>query len=69
MAGERINIVLADSQFLIGISLKTIFGNLPAYHFVGIAENYDRLKELLSSGEVNLLIIDVLLFDIDSFQR
>lgn len=69
MAGERINIVLADSQFLIGISLKTIFGNLPAYHFVGIAENYDHLKELLSSGEVNLLIIDVLLFDIDSFQR
>ncbi|NLU38080.1 MAG: response regulator transcription factor [Bacteroidales bacterium] len=69
MEGERINIVLADSQFLIGISLKTIFESLPAYHLVGIAENYNRLTEFLSSGKVSLLIIDVLLFDIDSFQR
>jgi DNA-binding NarL/FixJ family response regulator len=61
-------LVVADTQFLINFSIKALVEVSSDYHLLGIAENYQALKGMLSSEKIHVLITDVLLFDYDSFK-
>jgi DNA-binding NarL/FixJ family response regulator len=67
MQPTKNNIVIADNQFLINYSLKAIIENSTDYHCLGIAENYLKLKKLLSSDQVHLLVIDVSFFEYECY--
>jgi len=64
---KKYNIVIADPQFLISFSLKSIIDESDEYAIVGLAENIEELHSLLKSAAVDLLITDFNLIDYNKF--
>jgi DNA-binding NarL/FixJ family response regulator len=60
-----IRIIIADSQFLIVESLKSILGSSEKYTLYGIAATKQELLALLANAGMSLLIIDPQLLDLN----
>jgi DNA-binding NarL/FixJ family response regulator len=61
-----VNILIADSQFLITESLKFILSNEGRFKVISIIAEKNELLKALKSGNISLLIIDHSLVDIAS---
>ena len=53
-----INVVIANSNYLIGAALKNLVESLPEFHLVAWVEEQDMLCEKLKLYPVDLLVID-----------
>jgi len=58
-------IVIADSQFLVVETLKTLLENDERFYLSGIVESQRELIQLLGQSTCNLLITDIALLDYD----
>ena len=66
MAEKSIEIIIADTQFLIIESLRYIFQKLPAYSVTAVISSKYELQKALKQQPVDLLIIDHAQIDFDS---
>lgn len=55
---EKIKVLIVDDQELFRTSLKTILENKNLY-VVGTAENYTQLVDLLSSNQIDVILMDI----------
>lgn len=60
------NVIIADTQFLVVETLKTLVCSEDQYHFGGIAETRDELMILLEKYRSGLLITDLAAMDYES---
>jgi len=58
-------IIIADSQFLVVETLKTLLENDERFYLSGIVESQRELIQLLGQSTCNLLITDIALLDYD----
>jgi len=66
MSTDKIlDVIIADSQFLVVQSLKSLIGADKRYHLTGIASSRNDLYKLLGNGRGNLLITDFANIDYD----
>jgi DNA-binding NarL/FixJ family response regulator len=65
---ETIEIVIADSQYLIIEALKAIFNGHKRYKLIATANSADELSEMLQINQPDILITDFLNLDFDSIQ-
>jgi len=63
MNSTPFNIVIADKQFLVTVSLETLIQNSTCYNVLGVAESITELKKLLKANTTDLLIADSVLFN------
>jgi DNA-binding NarL/FixJ family response regulator len=61
---EKINVVIADSQYLISEALKSILST--NYNVFGTVDNSYDLYKILKSGNIQILITDFALIDYES---
>jgi len=66
MSTDKIlDVIIADSQFLVVQALKSLIGADKRYHLTGIASSRNDLYKLLGNGGGNLLITDFANIDYD----
>ena len=66
MSTDKIlDVIIADSQFLVVQALKSLIGADKRYHLTGIASSRNDLYKLLGNGRGNLLITDFANIDYD----
>ncbi|WP_026473176.1 response regulator transcription factor [Alkaliflexus imshenetskii] len=68
MLSPRVNVAIADSQFLVTESLVSIIKANDKFCFAGLACQYHELITILSSKPVDLLITDYATFEYDGIE-
>lgn len=66
MSNSGYKIILADSQFLVVGTLKTILENDERFSTVAIATSKSELQNMIEKELISLLITDIALFDYDN---
>jgi len=66
MSNSGYKIILADSQFLVVETLKTILENDERFSTVAIATSKSELQNMIEKELISLLITDIALFDYDN---
>ena len=65
MGLNKVDVIIADSQFLVVEALKSLIGQNKRYLLTGVAENQNHLFQLLENVSSGLLITDFANIDLD----
>lgn len=67
MSPEKINVIIADSQYLVVEALKSLIKKDERYFIAGVTDNQNGLYKLLKKVTSGLLITDFAMIDFDDF--